>query len=189
MKNYIGGLFQTSEKVDTAYQTLRRAGFEDEDMQILSRKETGTRTARESVSIRFVAIGALIGAVIGTAIAAILGFLISEGILDVPAFMPLPGSFFTLNAFGLLLAQGAVTGAILGVVARLATGREKPAFTETGITHGGIILVVNADEHERERASEGMKKAGAYDVVNLSEKWNDDAWADFRELQPPSAVS
>ena len=189
MKNYIGGLFQTSEKADEAYQTLRRAGFDSEEMNMLSQKENRARTAKKSVSIKSVAIGALIGAVIGTAIAAVLGFLISEGIIDVPAFMPLPGPFFTLNAFGLLLAQGAVTGAILGVAARLATAKERPAFTETGVTHGGIILAVNADEHERARVREEMRKAGAYDVANLSDKWDEDAWADFRELNPPSAVS
>jgi hypothetical protein len=52
--------------------------------------------------------------------------------------------------------------AVLGAVARLATGKEKPAFVEDGITHGDLILSVNVEEHQTKTV---------------------------RELQPPSAVS
>ena len=189
MKNYIAGLFQTRKEADEAYLSLQEAGFDNQDIKILSRKETGTRPVRESVSIKSVAIGALIGALIGGGIAAILGFLISQGVLDIPAFFPLPEPFFALNTFGLFLAQGAVTGAILGVVARLAMAREKPAFTRAGITHGGVVLAVNAEDHQSSNAKQVIEKAGAIDVVNLSEKWDQKVWSDFKELQPPSIVS
>jgi hypothetical protein len=189
MENFIGGLFQTRERAYQAYQGLQAAGFDDEDLMILSRKRSGFYAFREGVSIKSVAISALIGAVIGTGIAALLGFLIGQGVIDIPAFIPLSDPFFALNAFGLFLAQGAVTGAILGVVARLATGKEKPTFTHSGITHGGVILAVNVEEHQVDNAREVMKQAGALDLVNLSEKWNPDVWSEFRELQPPTAVS
>jgi hypothetical protein len=189
MKNFIGGLFQTKKQTYEAYQALQDAGFADEDIMILSRKRSGFYPFREGVSIKSVAINALIGAVIGTGIAAILGYLIGQGMIRVPAFIPLRDPFFAVNAFGLFLAQGAVTGAILGVAARLATAKEKPAFTHSGITHGGVILAVNVEEHQRNNAREVMKQAGALDLVNLSEKWNPDVWAEFRDLQPPSVVS
>jgi hypothetical protein len=189
MKNFIGGLFQTKKKTYEAYQALQEAGFADEDITILSRKRSGFYAFREGVSIKSVAISALIGAVIGIGIAAILGYLIGQGVIRIPAFIPLRDPFFTLNAFGLFLAQGAVTGAILGVAARLAAAREKPAFTRTGITHGGVILAVNVEEHQGKIAREVLEQAGAIDLVDLSEKWKPDVWSEFRELQPPSAVS
>jgi hypothetical protein len=189
MKNYIGGLFQTRQQTYDAYRALQKAGFDGEDVKILTRQRRGFYSFQEGVTIKSVAIGALAGAAIGTALAAFLGYLISQGVIDVPAFIPVPDPFFALNAIGLFLAQGAVTGAILGVAARLAAAKEKPAFTETGIRHGGVVLAVNADEHEREKAMEEMKKAGAFELVNLSEKWEEDVWAEFREMQPPSAVS
>ena len=151
----------------------------------MSRKQTDVRPVRESISIKSVAVSALVGALIGGAVAAFLGFLIGQGVIDVPAFVPLSGPFFTLNAFGLFLAEGVVTGAILGTIARLATGREKPAFSRKGITHGGMILAVNADGSQREKAGELMQQAGALDVVDLSEKWNEEVWSEFRELEPP----
>lgn len=189
MKNYIGGLFQTRKHAFEAYQALQEAGFHNEDITILSRRRSGGAGFREGISIKSVAISALIGAVIGTGIAALLGYLIGQRVINVPAFFPLRDPFFTLNAYGLLLAQGAVTGAILGVVARLATGREKPAFTQTGITHGGIILAVNVEEHQTKNARAVMEQGGALDLVNLSEKWNSDIWSEFSEVQPPSTVS
>ena len=189
MKNFIGGLFQTRKLTYEAYQALQEAGFADEDIMILSRKRTGFYPFREGVSIKSVAISALIGALIGAGIAAFLGYLIGQGVIDIPGFIPVSDPSFTLNAVGLLLAQGAVTGAILGVAARLAAAREKPAFTHTGITHGGVILAVNVEEHQVDNARQVMKQAGAFDLVNLSEKWNPDVWSEFRELQPPSVVS
>jgi hypothetical protein len=189
MKNYIGGLFQTKQHAYEAYRSLEEAGFDNEDIMILSRKRSGVAAFREGVSIKSVAISALIGGVIGIGIAAILGYLIGQGVIEIPAFFPLRDPFFTLNAYGLFLAQGAVTGAILGVAARLAAAREKPAFVEEGITHGGVILAVNVGEQQSANAREIMEKSGALDLVNLSEKWNSNAWEEFRELQPPSAVS
>ncbi len=189
MKTFIGGLFQTEEQAYQAYHSLQGAGFEDNNLKMMSRQQTGVRPVRESISVKSVAVSALIGALIGGAVAAFLGFLIGQGVIDVPAFIPLSGPFFTLNAFGLFLAEGVVTGAILGTITRLATGREKPAFTRKGITHGGVILAVNADGSQREKARELMKQAGALDLVDLSEKWDQGVWSEFRELEPPSAVS
>jgi len=141
----------------------------NESMKILTRKRDGVHPIRESVSVSSVAITALIGALIGIGFAAFLGLLISRGVIKIPAFIPVTDPFFTLNAFGLFLAQGAVTGAILGAVPRLAAAREKPAFTSSGITYGGVIVAVNADDNQRKDARAVMEKGGAIDLVNLSE--------------------
>jgi hypothetical protein len=113
MKNFIGGLFQTKKLTYQAYRALQEAGFDDENITILLRKNTGIRPLRESVSIKSVAISAMIGGLLGGGLAALLGFLIGQGVIDIPAFVPVSDPFFTLNAFGLFLAQGGVTGAIL----------------------------------------------------------------------------
>jgi hypothetical protein len=189
MKNFIGGLFQTRKQTYEAYQALQDAGFEDEDIMILSHKRNEFYPFREGVSIKSVGVSAMIGGLIGGGLAALLGYLIGQGVIDIPAFVPVTDPFFTLNAYGLFLAQGAVTGAILGVVARLAAAREKPAFTNAGITHGGVILAVNVAERQSNNAKKVMEEAGAIDLVNLTEKWNPKVWSEFRELQPPSTVS
>jgi hypothetical protein len=185
MKNFIGGLFQTEKLTYEAYRALQEAGFDNEDIMILSRKNTGARPLRESVSIQSVAIRAIIGGLLGGGLAALLGFLIGQGVIHIPAFIPQPDPFFTLNAFGLFLAEGVITGAFLGVVSRLAAAREKPAITRSGITHGGVVLAINVDEGQSKSAERLLEEAGAVDLVNLTEKWTPNVWSEFRQLQPP----
>ena len=185
MKNFIGGLFQTRKMAYEARQALHDAGFDDENVKILLLKRRRISSYREGITIQSVAFSALIGAIIGIVITAVLGLLIGQGLIDIPAFMPVSDPFFTLNAVGLFLAQGAVTGAILGAVAQLARGREKPAFTKTGISHGGVILAVNAAESRGDTAREVMNRAGAIDLVNLTEKWDSSVWSQFQELESP----
>lgn len=173
-----------------AYQALQEAGFDDKNIMILASKNKKFRK-RESGKIKTVAMTAGIGALIGTGIAAILGYLIGQEIIVVPGFMPdfmsLP--FFVVEAYILLLAQGAITGAILGVAFRLAFARKDPAFTRSGITRGGLILAVNTDESQKQDARQVMEDAGAVDMVNLTKKWNLDVWSKFKQLQPPSTAS
>jgi hypothetical protein len=183
MKKTIGGLFQTKELAVQASHALQAAGFDHANIKILSRKQAGTQPVRESISIKSVAVRALIGGLVGGAVAAVLGFLIGQGVIDIPAFVPLSGPLFTLNAFGLFLFEGIVTGAIIGAVSRLATGREKPAFISSGITHGGVVVTVDVGEAQGDRAEEVMQQAGALDLDDLSEKWDEGVWSEFKEQQ------
>jgi hypothetical protein len=184
MKNIIGGLFKSKKSTNRAYWAMQNAGIEEENILILERKR---RKIRESGSIRLVAIYALIGTLIGIGVAAILGVLIGQEIIEIPGFTPdfmsLP--FFVLEAYVLFLAQGAVTGAILGVAFRLAFARKKPAFTQSGITRGGLILAVNTNENQGQKVKRMMKEAGAIDLVNLTETWSFDVWSKFKQIRPP----
>lgn len=184
MKNFIGGLFKSKKTTNRAYWALQSAGIDEENIMILERKR---RKIRESGPIRDVAIAALIGAVIGAGIASILGYMIGQGTIVVPAFRPdftsLPS--FVIEAYILFLAQGAVTGAILGVAVQLALTRRKPAFTRFGIKRGGMVLAVNTTEGQKKDAKRVMEEAGAVDLADLSEKWNYDVWSNFKQIQPP----
>jgi len=190
MKNFIGGLFKSKELMKQAYLDLQEAGIDDESILILESRSDNIRKKR-SGSIRPVAVSALIGALIGVAIAAILGFLIGQEIIVIPGFMPefMPVPFFVFEAYFLFLAQGAVTGAILGAAFRLVFARKKPAITRKGITRGGLILAVNTDDDQKKNVRQVLEAAGAIDLVNLTEKWNLDVWSKFKQLQPPSTAS
>lgn len=184
MKNFIGGLFKSQKKMRYAYQVLQEAGFHEENIMILASKDKKFNK-RRSGTIRSVAITAAIGALIGIVIAAILGYLIGQGIIVIPGFMPdfmsLPP--FVVEAYILFLAQGAVTGIILGAAFQLAFARKKPAFTSSGITRGGLILAVNTNEDQDQKVKMMMKEAGAIDLENLTEKWNFDVWSKFKQIQ------
>lgn len=187
MEKIIGGLFKTKELTVRAYQALQEAGFEAENITILEPKLDGIHRDRKRGTSKSVGRSAFTGALIFTGIAAILGLLIGQGIIDVPAFMPdFKTPTFSVVAFSLFLAQGAVTGAIIGVVFRLAAAREKPVIDNTGITRGGLILAVNSGENQGKQARNVMEAAGAIDLADLSEKWEAEVWTKFKELNPPS---
>jgi hypothetical protein len=190
MKNFIGGLFKSKKFMKQAYWDLLEAGFDDEHILILASRRKKLRRGNKSGSIKSVAISALTGMLIGTGIAALLGYLIGQEIIVVPGFMPdfMPVPFFVFEAYFLFLAQGAVTGAILGVAFRLIFAREKPSITRTGITRGGVILAVDTDGSQKKTVRQVLEQAGAVDLVNLSEKWNLEVWSKFKQLQPPSAI-
>ena len=70
MKNFVGGLFQTEKLTYEAYHALQEAGFDHEDIKILSRKRSGASKTRESISIKSVAVSAVFGGLIGGGLAA-----------------------------------------------------------------------------------------------------------------------
>jgi hypothetical protein len=184
MKNFIGGLFKTKNKMRYAYQSLRKAGFHEENIMILVSKDKKS-DKRKSGTIRSVATSAAIGALIGTGFAAILGYLIGQEIIVIPGFMPnfVPLAPFVIESYILFLAQGAVTGIILGVAFQLAFARKNPTFTNSGITRGGLVLAVNTNEDQGQKVKMMLKEAGAIDLENLTEKWNIDVWSKFKQIQ------
>jgi hypothetical protein len=186
MKNSIGGLFKKRKQAEQAYKALQEAGFKDEEITIWVHKKKVPLNYEHRVSAREIAISAAIGAVVGGIIAALIGFLIGLGELQIPGLSPdfTGGPYLEMMAWALFIVQGAITGAILGVAIRLFTSRENAKITSTGIKRGGVLVVVNADDTQKEIAERVMKENGALDVENLTEKWDSNVWAGFSKVQP-----
>lgn len=186
MKNSIGGLFKTKEQAVQAYHALQQAGFQNGEITMWMHKEEVPRNYDHRVSALEIGMSALIGAVIVGVITAILGWLISLGGLQIPGFRPdfTRGPYVEAMAFVLFIAQGAITGAILGVAYRLFTSRRNARITSTGIKRGGVLLAVNADESQTETAKQVMQEHEALDSENLTEKWDSNVWEGFRKVEP-----
>lgn len=186
MKNFIGGLFKKKKQANRAYGALREAGFKSEEITMWVHKKEVPLNYEHRVSAPEIGISAAIGAVVLGIIAAIIGLMISLGGLQIPGFRPdfARGQYLEMMAFALFIAQGAITGAILGAAFRLLTSRENAKITPTGIKRGGVLVVVNADEAQKEIAQRVMKESDALDLENLTEKWDSSVWAGFREIQP-----
>ena len=186
MKTSIGGLFKKRKQAEQAYKTLQEAGFKSEEITIWVHKKKVPLNYEHRVSAREIGISAAIGAVVGGVIAALIGLLIGLGELQIPGLSPdfTRGPYLEMMAWALFVVQGAITGAILGVAIRLFTSRENAKITPTGIKRGGVLVVANADDSQKETAERVMKESGALDVENLTEKWDSKVWADFREVQP-----
>jgi hypothetical protein len=187
MKNSIGGLFKKRKQADQAYKALQEAGFKSEEITIWVHKKKVPLNYEHRVSAQELGIAAAIGALIVGTIAGFMGLLIARGEIVIPGLRPDfgGGPYLEIIAFALFLAQGAITGAILAVAIRLLTSRENAEITPTGIKRGGVLLVVKADETQKEIAERVMKENGALDSENLTEKWDSNVWEGFREVQPP----
>ncbi len=185
MKNSIGGLFKKRKQAERAYKALQEAGFQGEEIAIWVHKKKVPLNYEHRVSAREIGISAAIGAVAGGIITAIIGLLIGLGELQIPGLSPdfTRGPYLEMMALALVIVQGGITGAILGAAIRLFTSRENAKITPTGIKRGGVLLVVKADDTRKEIAERVLKESGALDVENLTEKWDPNVWADFREVQ------
>ena len=189
MKNAIGGLFRGKQEAGLAYNALEKMGFDGDDLLILEEKQKELNSARNRFPGQSILISAGIGAVIGALLAALIAFLIGRGQITIPGFAPNleRGTFLELLTFALFAAEGAVTGAILGAAFRLLTSPHKVEITPNGIRRGGVLVVVKVDETEKDEAVQVMQQAGAADLENLTEKWDQRVWTRFEQL-PPSAV-
>jgi len=185
MKTSIGGLFKKRKQAEQAFKALQEAGFKSEEITILVHKKKVPLNYEHRVSAREIGISAAIGAVVGGVITVIIGLLIGLGKLQIPGLSPdfTRGPELEMMAFALFVVQGGITGAILGVAIRLFTSRENAKITPTGIKRGGVLVVVKGDDSQKETAERVMKESGALDVENLTEKWDPNVWADFREVQ------
>jgi hypothetical protein len=188
MKSLIGGLFQTQENANLAYEALQSAGFAAEEIHMFVHKPRKQVVRSTEVPIQDVAKNAILGALIGGAIGGLLGWLVGTGAISLPYLEP--GSapreplFITMSVVWGLVAGG-LTGTILGVASRLLRSREKAEVMTQEIEKRGVLVTVGLDGSQTEaQARRVLEERGAVEVGNPSEKWDLDAWASPNEMNP-----
>jgi hypothetical protein len=189
MKNLIGGLFETQELANQAYEALKNSGFADEEIHQFVHKPR-RKTARSiDVSIQDIAKNALIGGLIGGAIGGFLGFLVGAGVIPLPYLELISGEplfAFTSVMWGMVI--GGLTGAILGVASRLLRSREKAEVMTRQIEKRGVLITVDVNDSQGEtRAQRVMEEHKALEIGNPHEKWDLSAWMSPNEKTPSMA--
>ena len=191
MKNRIGGLFDTQENANQAYEALQNSGFADDKINMLVHKPRNKTARSTEVSIQEIAKYALLGGVIGGLIGGFLGFLVGAGVIPLPYLepgsAPRDGLFVFMSvAWGLV--TGGLTGAILGVASRLLRSREKAEVMTRQIDKQGVLITIDADTSQDEtRARRVMEEYKAVEIGRPSEKWDLDAWMSPNEKMPSMA--
>jgi len=188
IKKLIGGLFNTQEDANLAYQTLQESGFTSEEINMFVHKPRKKTARSMDLDIQDIAKNAFFGGLIGGTIGGLLGFLVGTGTL------PLPGleagsvslnSFFLLTSLAWGLVTGGLTGVILGVASKLLRSREKAEVMTRQIEKRGVLVTVSVDNSQSEtRTRRVMEANGAEEVGNPSEKWDLDAWLSPNEVNP-----
>jgi F0F1-type ATP synthase assembly protein I len=191
MKNLIGGLFQTQENANLAYEALQSAGFPESEINMFVHKPR-KRTARAmDVSIQSIARNAFLGGLIGSVIGAFLGFLIGTGATPMPGVEP---GTADMNAFLLTasLISGVVVGGLIGVLlgaaSRLLLASEKAEVMTRQIEKRGVLVTVSVNDSQSEtRARRVMEENGAQELGPPSERWDLDAWSSPNDVSPSLA--
>lgn len=188
MKNVLGGLFQTQENANLAYEALQKAGFKEEEINTYVHKPRKSTARATDIRVQDIAKNAFIGGLIVGAIGAFLGFLVGTGIIPLPGLEP---GLVELNTLFLLmsviwgLVTGALTGAILGAASKLLRSREKAEVMTRQIEKRGVLVTVSVNGIESERkAKRVMEEHEAIEIGNPSEKWDLEAWFSPNETHP-----
>jgi len=191
MKNLIGGLFETQEQANQAYEALETAGFADDDISMFIRKPRNAATRPTEVRIQDIAKNAIWGGLILAALGGLIGFLVGTGTLSLPYLEPGsaprdPLFVFMSVVWGVI--GGGLTGIILGVASRLFRSQEKAEVMTRQIEKRGVLITVDVNDAQSEmRARRVMEEYRAIEIGNPHEKWDLEAWVSPNEKSPSLA--
>jgi len=180
MKNQVGGLFETQETANRAYQALQNSGFSEKDIDILIQKPRNRTVRATNIKVQDIALNAILGGLILGLIGAFIGFLVGSGRITLPGLEgatgnPTPELLIASVISGLV--GGGLTGIILGVASKLLRSQEKAEVVTRKIKQGGVLLTVNTgDSLSESKARRVMEENEAIELGKPSEKWDLDAW-------------
>jgi hypothetical protein len=185
MKNLIGGLFETQEQANQAYEALEASGFSDENISMFVRKPRSKPARSTEISIQEIARNAMIGGLILAIPGALIGYLVGTGALSLPYLEPgsaprEPLFVFMSVVWGTI--SGGLTGIILGAASRLMRSREKAELMTRQIEKRGVLITVDVDDARTEtRARDVLEEHKALEVGNPHEKWDLEVWVSPNE--------
>ena len=191
MKNLIGGLFETQEQANQAYEALEASGFADEDISMFIRKPRNASERSTEVRIQDIAKNAIVGGLLLGALGGLIGFLVGTGTLSLPYLEPGsaprdPLFIFMSVVWGLI--GGGLTGAILGVASRLFRSQEKAEVMTRQIDKRGVLITVDVGDSQSEmQARRVMEEHRAIEIGNPHEKWDLELWTSPNEKSPSLA--
>jgi outer membrane lipoprotein SlyB len=191
MKNLIGGLFETQENANRAYQSLQDSGFSSNDISMFVQKPRNRTIRATNVKIQDIARNAFIGGLILGVIGGFIGFLVGSGKILLPGLGPSSVDFNSFFLFASVMAGvvgGGLTGIILGVASKLLRSREKAEVMTRKIKQEGVLVTVSVGDSQSEaKARRVMEENKAMEVGNPAEKWDLNAWISPNENSPSLA--
>lgn len=169
MKKAVVCIVPTSVEAENIVDSLKVAGFSNNDISILMPDKTGTQDVgheKHSKAPEGTATGAGTGALLGGA----LGWLAGIGALAIPGI----GPFIAAGPFMAFLAGaavGAATGGVTGGLIGLGMPEYEAKVYEGKLRDGNILLSVHTeDAAERKRAEEIFKAGNARDIKVTGEE-------------------
>lgn len=150
------GVFESQDQVNCAEQSLKSAGFHDEDIGVAMRGQPGTVVGdRGTKATEGTATGIVAGGVVG-------GLLGAAASLLVPGVGPiLAGGMLATALAG--AATGAVAGGVLGALVGLGIPEEQARYYNDQFQAGRIIVTARAHGNY-DKVYSILRDCGAYDM-------------------------
>jgi len=160
-RSTVVGVFRERDEARDAIEALKDAGFNANEISILSPDKEQSRAMAEETGTQ-AGSGAATGAVAGGILGGIGGWLVGIGALAIPGV----GPFIAAGAFATALggaAIGAGVGAIAGALAGMGVPEDEARYYEGEVKSGRTLVTVRTTDRYDE-AQQLLRRYGAYDI-------------------------
>jgi hypothetical protein len=169
MAKAVFGLVDTESQAERIVDSLKSAGFSNNDISVLFPDKGGTRDFAHEKATKAPE-GAATGAGVGGVTGGVLGWLVGIGSLAIPgvgAFIAAGPIMAALAGAGVGAAVGGLSGALVGMGIPELEAKQY----EGKIKSGNILISVHSeDSTETSRAKEIFERAGAHDISSTGEE-------------------
>ncbi len=168
MSKAVFGIATTYSQAETIVDSLKAAGFSNNDISVLLPDKEGTRDFAHEKNTKAPE-GAAAGAGTGGVVGGVLGWLVGIGSLAIPGVGPFVAAGPIMAAL-----SGAAVGSAVGGLTGALVGLGIPEFEakryEGKLKQGNILISVHSeDSQETDRAEQILKTANAQDISSATE--------------------
>ena len=159
---------QTYAQAERIVDSLKNAGFMNNDISVLLPDKEGTRDFAHEKSTKAPE-GAAAGAGTGGVLGGVLGWLVGIGSLAIPGVGPFVAAGPIMAALG-GAAVGATVGALTGALVGLGIPEFEAKRYEGKLRQGHILISVHSENStQTDRAKQIFETAGAHDISTSTE--------------------
>jgi len=173
------GIYRNRGMVESAVDTLVKAGYRPADISVLLPDNVGTKEFAHEKNTKAPE-GAATGAGTGAVVGGTLGLLAGIGALAIPGLGPFIAAGPIMGALA-GAGTGGVVGGLLGALIGMGIPEYEAKRYEGMVKDGGILLSVHCDNSDwTKRAKDILEQTGAKDISSSGE-----AGADYAESDRP----
>jgi uncharacterized membrane protein len=177
MGKTVVGLMDSFAEAEGLIDELIDNGFPQEAIGMIAREteaDSLLAAKREKQSTKEIA-GVTKGVEAGAAVGGVAGLVIGIAAFTVPGI----GAVVAAGPIAAALAGlslGAVTGGVYGAIRNLGIPEEEAEYFAEGIRRGSVLVTVETDDADAERAEEVMYRHGAVDIKQRAQEWRNAGW-------------
>lgn len=151
------GVFPSRSSAENAVSTLRRQGFTNEEINIISKKQSHQQSGENTDD------DIMDGTLTGGTLGGIGGLLLGAGALMIPGIGPIVAAGPIAAAIG-----GAIAGGITGGLIDWGIPAEESHHYEQEVIQGSILAIIRTDATKVNSVAQILRQNGAKEVKNHS---------------------